>query len=202
MAKHTKRVSLGPQPPEAKATPLLQPPKATSEPQPTTPAAEGLDVTLDAWEQAQPPPGIETHPLFWFVLGALTVGIIVLLGLLLMGTGATPASGSKPGVQPPTSTAVAPAVRPATPTQVAPAAQPNFDATVTAYVEAAQSVPRITVQEAKQKLDAGTILLVDVRSKQSYDAGHIKGAINIPQFETETRLSEFPRDKEIVLYCS
>ena len=201
MSKQKKRVSLGPQPPEAEETASHRPQEAMSEAEPvppTAPATEDLDADAEAWDEVQPRPSIETHPLFWFVLGGLTVGIIVLLGLLLMGTGATLASGSTP---------VAAAARPTmsarpTPTGQAAAAQPNFEATVTAYVEAARSVPRITIQETKQKLDAGTILLVDVRSRQSYDAGHIKGAVNIPLFETETRLSEFPRDKEVVLYCS
>ncbi len=43
--------------------------------------------------------------------------------------------------------------------------------------------------------------IIDVRSKEKYGARHIAGAVNIPVAETDTRLSEFPNDKLIVLYC-
>ncbi|HKP52555.1 MAG TPA: rhodanese-like domain-containing protein [Chloroflexia bacterium] len=44
-------------------------------------------------------------------------------------------------------------------------------------------------------------IIVDVRAKQAYDEGHIAGAISIPDAETESRLSELPKDKLIVAYC-
>ena len=44
-------------------------------------------------------------------------------------------------------------------------------------------------------------IIVDVRSKAAYDEGHIAGAVSIPDAETESRLSEFPKDKLIVAYC-
>ncbi len=44
-------------------------------------------------------------------------------------------------------------------------------------------------------------LIVDVRSMAAYDAGHITGAVSIPDGETESRLSEFPKDKLIIAYC-
>lgn len=44
-------------------------------------------------------------------------------------------------------------------------------------------------------------LLVDVRSRASYDKEHIKGAINIPLDELDSHVNELPRDKPIVVYC-
>jgi rhodanese-related sulfurtransferase len=61
-------------------------------------------------------------------------------------------------------------------------------------------VPRIALQEAKDKLDGGQAVLVDVRSKQSYDRSHAAGAISIPETEIDARMDEFPADKELVLY--
>ena len=48
-------------------------------------------------------------------------------------------------------------------------------------------------------------VIVDVRDKKDYDAGHIKNAINIPLDEADARLSEIPTDKPVytcLLYTS
>ena len=44
-------------------------------------------------------------------------------------------------------------------------------------------------------------LIVDVRAKDRYAEGHIQGAVNIPDPETDVRLAEYPKDKPIILYC-
>jgi Leu/Phe-tRNA-protein transferase len=64
------------------------------------------------------------------------------------------------------------------------------------------NVPRISLQETVSKLDSGQVVLVDVRSEDSYDKSHVVGAISIPEEEVGSRLNELPRDKEIVLYCT
>lgn len=48
------------------------------------------------------------------------------------------------------------------------------------------------------------VILLDVRSKQEYDEGHLKGAINIPVYELEYRAEEELKNKQCVLiaYCS
>jgi hypothetical protein len=63
-------------------------------------------------------------------------------------------------------------------------------------------VPRISLGQVKEKLDAGgELVIVDVRSKEDFDEGHIAGAVSIPWEEMETRYTELPRDKEIITYC-
>jgi flagellar basal body-associated protein FliL len=64
------------------------------------------------------------------------------------------------------------------------------------------NVPRISLDETKSKLDSGQLVLVDVRSRNSYDQSHAVGAVSIPEQEIGSRLNELPRDKEIVLYCT
>jgi flagellar basal body-associated protein FliL len=61
-------------------------------------------------------------------------------------------------------------------------------------------VARITVEETIDKLGSGQAVLVDVRSKSSYDTLHAEGAVSIPENEIETRLDELPRDVDLVLY--
>ncbi|MDK2820317.1 MAG: hypothetical protein PWP31_282 [Clostridia bacterium] len=52
-----------------------------------------------------------------------------------------------------------------------------------------------------QNLDLEKTLLVDVRTPKEFEMGHIDGAVNIPLDNIRERLSEFPHDKEIVIYC-
>jgi rhodanese-related sulfurtransferase/DNA-binding transcriptional ArsR family regulator len=44
-------------------------------------------------------------------------------------------------------------------------------------------------------------VLLDVRPRQEFEAGHLRGAINIPIDELPDRLGELPRDRQIVTYC-
>jgi len=67
---------------------------------------------------------------------------------------------------------------------------------------AAASVPRISVTAAKASLDAGTAVLVDVRTAAAYEQSHAVGAISMPSNEVETRYKELPADKQIILYCA
>ena len=44
-------------------------------------------------------------------------------------------------------------------------------------------------------------MIIDVRSKEAYDAGHIEGAISFPEADVDTRVGELPKDRLIVAYC-
>ena len=66
----------------------------------------------------------------------------------------------------------------------------------------AASVPRISLQAAKASLDAGTAILVDVRTAAAYQQSHAVGAISIPSNEVDQRYKELPADKQIILYCA
>ena len=48
---------------------------------------------------------------------------------------------------------------------------------------------------------AGEVVLIDVRPREEFDAGHIDGARSIPLAELEQRLAELPDDREVVAYC-
>lgn len=50
-------------------------------------------------------------------------------------------------------------------------------------------------------IDMSKAVLVDVRKKNEFDAGTIPGAIHIPLDDIRERLSEFPKDKDIYLFC-
>jgi rhodanese-related sulfurtransferase len=63
-------------------------------------------------------------------------------------------------------------------------------------------VRRITPAQLRAAVLKGEAVVVDVRGADSYNAGHIKGALLIPVNEIETRAGELPRNKMIVTYCS
>ena len=62
----------------------------------------------------------------------------------------------------------------------------------------------ITAEEAKKLMDSeeGCIIL-DVRTREEYDQGHIPGAILIPNTEIEAKAADLLPDKEqlILVYC-
>lgn len=55
--------------------------------------------------------------------------------------------------------------------------------------------------ELESKMDSGAFLL-DVRTLEENALGSIPGALNIPQMEIRTRLSEIPRSKAIIVFCA
>ena len=63
---------------------------------------------------------------------------------------------------------------------------------------------KISAEDAKARMDSGdTIVILDVRTQEEYDAGHIAGAILVPN---ETIADKQPQllpdlDAEILVYC-
>jgi len=60
--------------------------------------------------------------------------------------------------------------------------------------------------EAKPLVASGQAVLVDVRHKSMYDAGHIPGAISLPETSTPEEftafLNQYPTNLTIIVYCS
>lgn len=66
---------------------------------------------------------------------------------------------------------------------------------------AAASYPlEISVEEAVAKQQAGAFIL-DVREPEEWNEAHIAGATLIPLGQLASRVSELPRDQEIVVVC-
>ena len=62
----------------------------------------------------------------------------------------------------------------------------------------------ITAEEAKKIMDTETdYVILDVRTQEEYDQGHIPGAIVIPDTEIKVRAEEVLPDKDemILVYC-
>lgn len=62
-------------------------------------------------------------------------------------------------------------------------------------------VESISRAELAERLGRGDVVLVDVRPREEFEAGHIDGALSIPIDEFAKRLAELPAEHEIVAYC-
>jgi 3-mercaptopyruvate sulfurtransferase SseA len=64
------------------------------------------------------------------------------------------------------------------------------------------SVERIPPEEVHAMAQNGEALIVDVRDRAAFEAGHVAGALSLPEAELADRLSELPRQQMIVTYCT
>ena len=61
----------------------------------------------------------------------------------------------------------------------------------------------ITVEEFEKKLSDGNAQLIDVRTPEEYNQGHLKGALNynINSSKFENQLSKLDKNKPVLVYC-
>ncbi len=52
-----------------------------------------------------------------------------------------------------------------------------------------------------KRVREGEIIVIDVRPEQEYRDGHIPNALSVPLSDLKKRLSEIPKNKEIIAYC-
>ena len=130
-----------------------------------------------------------------------TVAVSVRMAEVRTSTPTADARAAAPTADVPavTPTADAAATRAAKPTAtwvplITPSATPEGGAPSKA------DVPRIGIAEAKEKMEAGEAILVDVRSQATYEQSHIAGSISIPSNQVARQYTELPTDKLIVFY--
>jgi rhodanese-related sulfurtransferase len=64
-------------------------------------------------------------------------------------------------------------------------------------------VPRIALADLKKAVDAGQVLVVDVRDAGSYADGHLPGAISVPLDAIQQKAASLKASKKpIVTYCA
>jgi len=69
------------------------------------------------------------------------------------------------------------------------------------YLEGRENLEPVDRDVLRERVRDGRVTVIDVRPAEEYQAGHIPGAISVPLKELEARLSELPKDQEIVAYC-
>ncbi|MFN8498421.1 MAG: rhodanese-like domain-containing protein [Anaerolineae bacterium] len=131
------------------------------------------------------------------ILGVVAVLVVLGLGFAL-GKAVNPSSSAQVAASQSASQSASQAQKPA---QAIPT--PQYDPTAIAAANAQLShVPRINLDDAKQKLTDPNVLFVDARSAQEFAQGHIKGAVSVPVNEVDKYLSRLPQDKELIVYCA
>lgn len=91
-----------------------------------------------------------------------------------------------------------------------PAPDPNMPTAPSTVVpkvqqDAEHKFDTITVEELKERLAKNApVFIIDSRGTSSYNDSEIKikGAVRIPLEDIESRLSEIPRNREVVIYCT
>jgi hypothetical protein len=65
------------------------------------------------------------------------------------------------------------------------------------------AMTRLTAEESIQLVKDGKAIVIDVRGTASYEAAHIKGALDVPLNQLEAgNFTGLPRDKRIIAYCT
>ncbi len=69
------------------------------------------------------------------------------------------------------------------------------------FLEGREGMEPVNREKLLDKIRDGSVTVLDVRPEDEYRYGHIPNAISIPLKELAIRISELPRDREIVAYC-
>ncbi|MFD5278478.1 ArsR/SmtB family transcription factor [Pseudarthrobacter sp. NPDC058362] len=69
------------------------------------------------------------------------------------------------------------------------------------YLGDRSALDTLTQLELNERMEAGDVVVVDVRPEPEFRAGHISGAVSIPLEELESRLQDLPAGQTVVAYC-
>jgi len=78
---------------------------------------------------------------------------------------------------------------------------PEIQALIRAFLAERHLLEEVNYKTLVQRIRRREVTLLDVRPTQEYGAGHIPGAISIPLDELRRRISNLPKNREIVAYC-
>lgn len=77
----------------------------------------------------------------------------------------------------------------------------NLDALTRGYLGRRSDIEEITRDELSRRLDAGDVIVLDVRPTAEFEAGHVRGARSVPMEQLRRELRDLPAAVEVVAYC-
>ena len=77
----------------------------------------------------------------------------------------------------------------------------QLDDLARAYLGNRDQLGTITRDQLRKRLRDGDVVVLDVRPKTEYDAGHIRGALSVPVSDLRSRLKDIPDGTDVVAYC-
>lgn len=77
----------------------------------------------------------------------------------------------------------------------------EIDRVVEAYLEDRDALEAVDATELMERLNDGSVVILDVRAEEEYQAGHIPGALSVPVDALEAALQTLPKTRELVAYC-
>lgn len=77
----------------------------------------------------------------------------------------------------------------------------EVDQLVNTYLVAKDDLEPISANELLQRIKDDSVLVIDVRPTEEFNAGHLPTAVNISLKDLEKKLKQLPSNKEIVAYC-
>jgi sulfur-carrier protein adenylyltransferase/sulfurtransferase len=65
-------------------------------------------------------------------------------------------------------------------------------------------ISEVDAARARELIESGEPVVVDVREQDEWDEGHIPGAVHIPRGNLESRIERIASDpaRQVLLYCS
>jgi rhodanese-related sulfurtransferase/DNA-binding transcriptional ArsR family regulator len=72
---------------------------------------------------------------------------------------------------------------------------------VAGYFRARDAMEPVTRVDLLERLKDGLVTVLDVRPEDEFAAGRVPNALNIPLRDLARRLTDLPRDREIIAYC-
>ena len=85
--------------------------------------------------------------------------------------------------------------------EVATAHHDELDHLAAAYLGDRDGIDEITRDELAARLEAGDVIVLDVRPAAEFAAGHVAGARSVPLEALSEHLETLPDDLEVVAYC-
>jgi rhodanese-related sulfurtransferase/DNA-binding MarR family transcriptional regulator len=69
------------------------------------------------------------------------------------------------------------------------------------YVDGRDELEPVSARELERRMRAGSVIVIDVRPREEYEAAHIPGALSVPVEQLKRGRATPPKAREIIAYC-